>query len=65
LGTLGGEYLLAPALGVGNLMIDGRERLAMDQVLLGIIVAGLIGFCLNSVASAAESHFLRWRVRNV
>jgi len=65
LGTLGAEYLLAPALGVGNLMIDGRERLAMDQVILGLVVAGLIGFGLNSVASAAESHFLRWRVRNV
>ncbi len=64
LGTLGAEYLLAPGLGVGNLMIDGRESLAMDKVLLGIILAGLVGFSLNSLASRAEAYFLRWRVRN-
>jgi sulfonate transport system permease protein len=64
LGTLGAEYLLAPAPGIGNLMIDGRESLAMDKVLLGVILAGLVGFTLNSVAARAEAYFLRWRVRN-
>lgn len=64
LGTLGAEYLLAPAPGIGNLMIEGRESLAMDKVLLGVILAGLVGFSLNSVATRAESYFLRWRVRN-
>ena len=63
-GTLGAEYLLAPGPGVGNLMIDGREALAMDKVLLGIILAGLVGFILNSLATRAETYFLRWRVRN-
>jgi ABC-type nitrate/sulfonate/bicarbonate transport system permease component len=37
----------------------------MDQVLLGVILAGVIGFALSSVASLAEGHFLRWRLRNV
>jgi sulfonate transport system permease protein len=64
LGTLGSEYLLAPAPGIGNLMIDGRESLAMDQVLLGVIIAGLVGFTLNALAARAEGYFLRWRVRN-
>jgi sulfonate transport system permease protein len=64
LGTLGAEYLLAPAPGIGNLMIDGREALAMDKVLLGVILAGLVGFSLNAVAARAEAYFLRWRVRN-
>jgi sulfonate transport system permease protein len=64
LGTLGAEYLLAPAPGIGNLMIDGRESLAMDKVLLGIIIAGLVGFTLNSLAARAEAYFLRWRVRS-
>jgi len=64
LGTLGAEYLLAPGPGIGNLMIDGRESLAMDKVLLGVIIAGLVGFTLNSVAARAEAFFLRWRVRN-
>jgi len=64
LGTLGAEYLLAPGPGIGNLMIDGRESLAMDKVILGLIIAGLVGFSLNSVAARAEAFFLRWRVRN-
>jgi sulfonate transport system permease protein len=65
LGTLGAEYLLAAGPGIGNLMIDGRERFAMDQVILGVILAGMIGFALSSLASLVESHFLRWRVQNV
>jgi len=64
LGTLGAEYLLAPAPGIGNLMIDGRESLAMDKVLLGVLIAGLVGFSLNAIAARAEAYFLRWRVRN-
>src|SRR6187402_3210551 len=64
LATLGAEYLLAPAPGIGNLMIDGRESMAMDKVLLGVILAGLIGFSLNAIAARAEAYFLRWRVRN-
>jgi sulfonate transport system permease protein len=65
LGTLGAEYLLAAGPGIGNLMIDGRERFAMDQVLLGVILAGIIGFALSGVASLAEGHVLRWRVRGI
>jgi sulfonate transport system permease protein len=64
LGTLGAEYLLAPGPGIGNLMIDGREALAMDKVLLGVIIVGLVGFALNSLAARVEAYFLRWRVRN-
>jgi sulfonate transport system permease protein len=64
LGTLGAEYLLAPGPGIGNLMIDGREALAMDKVLLGVIIVGLVGFTLNSLASRAEAYFLRWRVHS-
>ena len=64
LGTLGAEYLLAPGPGIGNLMIDGRESLAMDKVLLGVILAGLVGYALNTIAARAEGYFLRWRVRN-
>lgn len=65
LGTIGAEYLLEPAPGVGNLMTDGRERFAMDVVLLGVIVTGLVGFGLNTVASVVEDRLLRWRVRSV
>ena len=65
LGTLGAEYLLEPAPGVGSLMVDGRERFAMDVVLVGLIVSGLVGFGLNVLATAAEDRLLRWRVRGV
>lgn len=65
LGTLGAEYLLAPAAGIGNLMIEGRESFAMDKVLLGVILAGAVGASLNAVASKLEHIALRWRVRGV
>jgi sulfonate transport system permease protein len=65
LGTLGAEYLLAPAPGIGNLMIDGREQFAMDKVLLGVILAGLVGALLNAIAATSESRLLGWRVKNV
>jgi sulfonate transport system permease protein len=63
LGTLGAEYLLAPGLGIGNLMIDGREQLMMDKVLLGVIIAGAIGFSLNALATRLEASLTRWRAR--
>ena len=46
-------------------MVDGRERFAMDVVLVGLIVSGLVGFGLNVLATAAEDRLLRWRVRGV
>lgn len=63
LGTLGAEYLLAPGLGIGNLMIDGREQFKMDKVLLGVIIAGAVGFTLNALSSRVEARLSRWRVK--
>lgn len=63
LGTLGAEYLLSPGLGIGNLMIDGREQLKMDKVLLGVIIAGAIGFSLNALSTRLEARLTRWRTR--
>jgi sulfonate transport system permease protein len=65
LGTLGAEYLLAAAPGIGNLMVEGRESFAMDKVLLGVILAGTVGFALNTLATRFEQHALRWRVRGI
>jgi sulfonate transport system permease protein len=61
LGTIGAEYLLAAAPGIGNLMIDGRESFHMDKVLLGVIVVGAVGFGISAAASALEARLLRWR----
>jgi sulfonate transport system permease protein len=64
LATLGSEYLLAAAPGIGNLMIEGREALAMDKVMVGIVLAGLLGAGLGALAGRLERHVLRWRVPN-
>jgi sulfonate transport system permease protein len=61
LATLGAEYLLTSGIGVGNLLTDGREHLWMDQVLLGILIVGTVGFALNLVANSIENRLLRWR----
>jgi sulfonate transport system permease protein len=61
LATLGAEYLLSSGIGIGNLLTDGREHLWMDQVLLGILIVGLVGFSLNLIAGAIERRLLRWR----
>jgi sulfonate transport system permease protein len=61
LATLGAEYLLTSGAGIGNLLVDGREHFWMDQVLLGVLVVGAVGFVLNSGAARIESRLLRWR----
>ncbi len=61
LATLGAEYLLTSGVGIGNLLTDGREHFWMDQVLLGVIVVGLVGFALNGVATRIEARALKWR----
>lgn len=62
LGTIGVEYLLAPAAGIGNLMIEGRESFQMDKVLLGVIIVGLVGAGINALAGRLERRVLSWRV---
>jgi sulfonate transport system permease protein len=61
LATIGAEYLLAAAPGIGNLMIDGREQFKMDKVLLGVVVVGLVGYGLSTLAARIESRCVRWR----
>lgn len=61
LGTIGAEYLLAAAPGVGNLMIEGRESFQMDKVLLGVILVGALGFAISALASRLEAKVLGWR----
>ena len=65
LATLGAEYLLVAGQGIGNTMIDGRERFEMDLVIFGVIVVGLVGFTLNWVATQFERRLLAWRGHSV
>jgi sulfonate transport system permease protein len=61
LATLGAEYLLSSGVGIGNLLTDGREHLWMDQVILGVIMVGAVGFALNLIAGLIEARLLKWR----
>jgi sulfonate transport system permease protein len=61
LGTIGAEYLLAAAPGIGNLMIDGRESFQMDKVLLGVVIVGAVGVAISAAAARVEARLLGWR----
>lgn len=62
LATIGAEYLLAAAPGIGTLMIDGREQFRMDKVLVGVVVVGAVGAALSALAKRLGESQLRWRV---
>lgn len=61
LATLGAEYLLAAGQGLGNTLQAGREHFQMDLVLFGVLVVGLVGHGLNSLAGGLERRALAWR----
>jgi sulfonate transport system permease protein len=61
LATLGAEYLLVAGSGIGNTLIDGSEQFRMDLVLFGVIVVGLTGWALNSIARGVERRVLARR----
>lgn len=61
LATLGAEYLLSTGPGIGTLLVEGQEHFWMDQILLGVVIVGLIGFLLSWSTTYIESRLLRWR----
>lgn len=61
LATLGAEYMLTSGVGIGNLLNDGRENFLMDQVILGVVIVGAVGFLLSWIAGRLERRLLRWR----
>ena len=63
LATVGAEYFLKAGPGIGNIMIDGRERFRMDQVIFGVVIIGTVGFIYNRIATTIEGRLLRWRQR--
>ncbi|GDY14428.1 hypothetical protein LBMAG53_33060 [Planctomycetota bacterium] len=64
LATVGAEYFLKAGPGLGNIMIDGRERFLMEQVIFGVTVVGLVGFAVQIIATRLETRLLRWRTRS-
>jgi sulfonate transport system permease protein len=61
LATIGAEYFMTAGPGIGGLIIDGRERFQMSEVMLGVVLLGGIGFLFARIAMALESRLLRWR----
>ncbi len=59
LATIGAEYLLVSGAGIGNTLIEGSEHFMMDLVLFGMLVIGLVGWSLNSLARIAERRMQR------
>ena len=59
--TLGAEYLLTSSVGIGTILVEGREHAAMAQVVFGVFVVGCVGAALNFLTGRLESRFLRWR----
>lgn len=63
LATVGAEYFMTVGPGIGGLMTEGREHFHMDLVLLGVLLLGLIGLALNTLATRLEARALRRRRR--
>lgn len=62
LATIGSEFLLANyGIGLGNIVIRGRAALDVSLIVFGLLVIGLIGVALNSIALRIERYWLAWR----
>lgn len=58
--AIGAEYFMTVGPGIGELIIAGREQFAMDLVMLGMLLLGLVGFAINRGAAIIEAWLLRW-----
>jgi sulfonate transport system permease protein len=62
LATIGSEFLLANyGVGIGNLVIRGREQFNVPLILLGMLVIGGIGVVFNSLLLKIERRVLAWQ----
>lgn len=62
LGTVGAEFLLRSfgSYGISDTLINGRTAYVVDQIILGTVLIGVMGFALNRVVESVEKHQLRW-----
>ncbi len=64
--TIGSEFLLANwGNGLGNIVIKGRAAFNIELIIFGMLVIGVVGVVLNSVAARIEAYVLRWRDHRV
>ena len=57
--------LIASSEGLGFLINDARYNFRTDQVFLGMILIGVLGFALNKLLIEIERRLLRWRSMGV
>ena len=53
--------ILASSAGIGHLINWGRQLFQIDVVMVGVVVAGVIGFLLDSLLKSAETRLQRWK----
>ena len=62
LATVGSEFLLANyGVGLGNLVIKGRQQFNVPLILLGMLSIGIVGVILNRVIVSIERRVLVWQ----
>ncbi|MDP1444324.1 ABC transporter permease [Acinetobacter schindleri] len=62
LATIGSEFLLANyGVGLGNLVIRGREQFNVPLILLGMLIIGAVGLLLNRALGHIEKRVLAWQ----
>lgn len=62
LATVGSEFLLANwGVGIGNIVIRGREAFNVPLIIFGMLIIGLFGTFFNRVAAHLELRALAWR----
>lgn len=62
LATIGSEFLLANyGVGLGNLVIRGREQFNVPLILLGMFIIGVVGLILNRILGLIEKRVLAWQ----
>ncbi|MDC7676265.1 ABC transporter permease [Asticcacaulis machinosus] len=54
------ELIVADS-GLGQMMEMGRQMFRLDIVMVGVIVAGVIGFALDRLFQLLQAHALRWK----
>ena len=60
--TIGAEYLIGGMTqGIGTLVMQGREQMRPDLVLLGILLIALIGIGMNTALRLASRSLFKWR----
>lgn len=64
LATVGSEFLLANyGVGIGNLVIRGREQFNVALIIVGMLAIGSLGIFFNRILIAIERRVLAWQAR--